>query len=99
MWAQPASLRSDLKQNSALVVVKGDANYRRVLGDRPWPFDAPFTSVASYFPTNVLCLRTLKAELGCGMASAKTDAAAAADDTWLVDGKWGVIQLAPPATE
>lgn len=44
MWAQPASLRSDLKQNSALVVVKGDANYRRMLGDRPWPFDAPFTS-------------------------------------------------------
>lgn len=55
--------------------------------------------MASYFPTNVLCLRTLKAELGCGMAPAKTDAAAAADDTWLVDGKWGVIQLAPPAAE
>ena len=37
---------SHLEENSALVVVKGDANYRRVLGDRPWPLDAPFKSVA-----------------------------------------------------
>jgi hypothetical protein len=80
-------------------LLKGDANYRRVLGDCPWPFDAPFGDVASEFPAPLCCLRTLKAELGCGMAPPKTAAAAAADATWLVDGKWGVVQLAPATSQ
>ena len=64
-----------------------------MLGDRPWPLDTPFAAVASPFPAPLLCLRTLKAELGCGMPPAKTAAAAAADSAWLTNGKWGVLQL------
>lgn len=99
LWAVPRSLYDELRTTSDLMVVKGDANYRRALGDRPWPWDAPFADVCSYAPVPLLCLRTLKAELGCGMAKADTDRAAAADPTWLTDGRWGVVHLAPAAEE
>ena len=95
LWRMPSALRDELASTSDLIVVKGDANYRRALGDRPWPLDAPFAEVCSYAPAPLLCLRTLKAELGCGMAPEKTAAAAADDATWLTDGKWGVVHLAP----
>lgn len=99
LWEMPTALREELRRTSGLVIVKGDANYRRALGDRPWPLDAPFADVCSYPPAPMCCLRTLKAELGCGMASSKTDRAAAADDTWLTDGKWGVVHFAPASAE
>lgn len=94
MWRMTLWLRGELSE-SRLTVVKGDANYRRVLGDCPWPYAAPFADVASYFPSPLLCLRTLKAELGCGMPAEKTSRAAATDATWLTDGKWGVMHFAP----
>ena len=96
IWELPPHLREDLGANSALVFTKGDANYRRLLGDRSWALDAPFTDVCGYFPTTLCALRTLKAELGCGMAPDQTARAAAADDQWQVNGKFGVIQVAPP---
>ena len=92
LWEMPPALRRDLT-SSALIVVKGDANYRRALGDRPWPYDAPFADVCSYFPAPVLCLRTLKAELGTGMDIDKVNAASKADPNWLTNGKWGVLQF------
>jgi Damage-control phosphatase ARMT1-like domain len=59
----PQRLRDELA-DSAVVFVKGDANYRRMLGDRTWPLDTPFADVAAYWPAPVCPLRTLKAELG-----------------------------------
>lgn len=47
-----------------MVFVKGDANYRRLIGDRLWETDTLFSDVAGYFPTRLCALRTLKAELG-----------------------------------
>lgn len=57
----------------------GDANYRRLLGDRVWALDTPFAEVAAYFPAPLLALRTLKAELGCGISQAASARAAAED--------------------
>ena len=88
----PEEVKQDLSQ-SKLVFVKGDANYRRLLGDRDWSFDTPFSDVACYFPAPICALRTLKAELGCGMSQTVTSRAAAEDDRWLVAGKYGVVQF------
>jgi hypothetical protein len=52
----------------------------------------------SYFPTTVCALRTLKAELGCGMAPEQTTRAAELDSAWMVNGHFGVIQVAPPCS-
>lgn len=96
-WEMPDSIAEELREESSLVFVKGDANYRRLLGDRTWPLDTPFSQVAGYFPAPVCALRTLKAELGCGMPPQKTDAAAALDDNWMVNGRFGCVQLFEPA--
>lgn len=92
MWQMPTDLRSDMS-NSQLVFVKGDANYRRLLGDRDWKLDTPFSNILSYFPAPVCALRTLKAELGCGMPQQSIDRASLEDEKWLVCGKYGVVQF------
>jgi hypothetical protein len=43
-WDMPAEVTADLAQ-SAMVFVKGDANYRRLLGDCEWELTTPFATV------------------------------------------------------
>lgn len=92
----PIDIRKAWETEAGLVILKGDMNYRRLLGDRAWPTETPFASVASYCCTRILALRLLKAELGCGMSKEKTSAAAVSDPKWMVDGKWGVLQYFSP---
>ena len=94
MWKMHTPLYQDLKTRCDLAIVKGDANYRRLLGDLQWDFSAPFEEVVgAYFPCPVCALRTLKAEIGCGMAVPQTQRAAQADDKWMVNGRFGVVQF------
>jgi hypothetical protein len=79
---------------AALIVAKGDANYRRLLGDRHWAYTAPFEAIVGYMPAPLLAVRTLKSELAAGIAPAQVARAAAADPDWLISGRWGVIQCA-----
>ena len=94
MWEMPGYLRSDMVDRCDLAFVKGDANYRRLLGDRQWDYSAPFRDVVGcYFPCPVCALRTLKAEVGCGMAREQVERAMALDDGWMVNGRFGVVQF------
>ena len=94
MWKMPDKLRGDMKSRCDLAFIKGDANYRRLLGDLQWDFSAPFEDVVGhYFPCPVCALRTLKAELGCGMEKEKVENAKALDDQWLVNGRFGVVHF------
>ncbi|OEH77455.1 duf89 fructose bisphosphatase [Cyclospora cayetanensis] len=83
----PKPIVSLWEKEAALIILKGDMNYRRLIGDRAWRTDTPFASVAAYCCTRVLALRLLKAELGCGMRREKTDAAEATDPKWMTNGK------------
>jgi hypothetical protein len=80
-----------------LVISKGDANYRRLLGDRHWAFTTPFDEVVSYFPAPVLALRTLKAEVACGLSAEQVEHLDNTHPDWLTSGEWGVIQFASGA--
>lgn len=75
-----------------LVIVKGDANYRRLVGDRHWPVTTPFADVVAYFPAPVVALRTFKAELAVGLQPGQAEQQAARDPQWLVNGRCAVIQ-------
>jgi len=77
-----------------LLISKGDANYRRLLGDRAWPFTTPFAEVVSYLPAPLLALRTAKSEVAAGLTQAQIDALNDDDPDWLVNGRWGVAQFA-----
>jgi hypothetical protein len=94
MWDMTEPLRTDMKERCDLAFVKGDANYRRLLGDRMWDFTAPFPDVVgAYFPCPVCALRTLKAEVGCGMDAEQIERAKTLDDNWQVNGRFGVVQF------
>ena len=92
MWEMPASLRAQLGR-ADLLISKGDANYRRLLGDRHWPFTTPFAEIVSYLPAPLLALRTSKSEVMCGLKPEQAAALNKKDPTWLVNGKWGLMQL------
>ncbi|KAL9182798.1 hypothetical protein ACHAXT_004077 [Thalassiosira profunda] len=94
MWEMPEPLRSDMKERCELAFVKGDANYRRLLGDRYWDYSAPFGDVVGcYFPCPVCALRTLKAEVGCGMEKEQVERAKGLDKEWMTNGRFGVVQV------
>ena len=95
-WELPTGLRQKLSE-SDLLICKGDANYRRLLGDRMWPFSTPFAEILSYAPAPLLALRVLKAELACGLRETDIERLNREDPDWLVNGRWGVIQFALPA--
>lgn len=82
--------------NATLVIVKGDANYRRLLGDVHWPTTTPFAQILRYFPAPVVALRTFKAELAVGLVPGQAELIAQQDPEWLVNGRRGVIQARVP---
>lgn len=93
MWDMYQPLYEDMKSRCDLAFVKGDANYRRLLGDLFWDYSIPFEDVVgSYFPCPVCALRTLKAEVGCGMDSTLIERAKEMDEKWMVNGRFGVVQ-------
>lgn len=92
-WDLPDGLRADLRQ-SDLLISKGDANYRRLLGDRHWPFTTPFAAILAYAPAPLVALRTLKAELAAGLTAEQIARLNETDPEWMVNGRWGVIQFA-----
>jgi uncharacterized protein with ATP-grasp and redox domains len=88
----PGRLAEALSQTS-LAILKGDANYRRLVGDYHWPFMTPFSQAVRSFPTSAIALRTMKSELVVGLAEGVKERLDRADSRWLVDGKWGVAQF------
>jgi hypothetical protein len=94
-WQMPNAVREELAR-SCLIIVKGDANYRRLLGDRHWPYTTPFVDILRYAPAPLLALRTLKAEVASGLPPDRILALAKSEPDWMTNGKWGVIQFATP---
>lgn len=93
-WEMPEAIWRTLAE-ATLVISKGDANYRRLLGDRHWSFSTPFAEIMSYFPAPLLALRTLKSDLAAGIAPQRVAALRAEGVPWTTSGRWGVIQFAP----
>jgi uncharacterized protein with ATP-grasp and redox domains len=94
-WEMPEELRSELAK-SRLILSKGDANYRRCLGDRKWPFTTSFQDIVCYFPAPFVALRTLKSELAAGLQSDQVETLNHEDPQWLTNGQWGVIEFVEP---
>lgn len=91
-WEIPNSLKNELA-NASLIVVKGDANYRRLLDDRHWDFTTNIADIVCYLPAPMVALRTLKSEVVVGLKSQVIEEVAKSDPAWLTNGQWGVVQL------
>ncbi|HEX6304227.1 MAG TPA: ARMT1-like domain-containing protein, partial [Anaerolineales bacterium] len=91
----PAHLQQELA-GADLIISKGDANYRRLLGDRHWPFTIPAADVLRYAPAPLLAVRVCKSEVVIGLQPAQVEALDMIDAGWKVNGEWGMIQFVNP---
>lgn len=94
LWDMPPRF-GRLFRDAALVIIKGDANYRRMVGDALWPADTPFVAVTDYFPAPLLALRTLKSDPVVGLPAGMDEKLNGMDARWRVNGRRGVIQFKP----
>ncbi|KAH8283609.1 hypothetical protein KR018_009128 [Drosophila ironensis] len=82
-------------QEAQLVIFKGDLNYRKLLGDFSWDSTESFeTCLRGFRPSNLCTLRTVKADLICGLADGVAEQLFAKDKEWMLTGEYGVIQFA-----
>lgn len=95
-WEMPDDLRQRLS-TVTLAIIKGDANYRRLLGDRHWlPHQISFPTAVAYYPCPAVALRTLKGACAVGIAKEAEERAIKNNPVdWLVSGKYGVIHFKP----
>ncbi|KAI4472124.1 hypothetical protein MML48_1g01843 [Holotrichia oblita] len=76
-----------------LVVFKGDLNYRKLFGEKNWSPETPVEEALQGFHPSRLCsLRTLKADIICGLKEGLAEMTAAKSEDWLITGNYGVIQ-------
>jgi Damage-control phosphatase ARMT1-like domain len=95
LWDAPAHLRASLA-SASVVVAKGDANYRRIIGDALWPPATPTAIPFRYLPTPTVCLRTLKSDAVVGLPPGLAERLDAVSPRWRIDAQRGVIQTYVP---
>ncbi|REF00534.1 damage-control phosphatase ARMT1 family protein [Thermomonospora umbrina] len=89
----PNDLAARIK-TASLALLKGDLNYRRLVGDRTWPATTRFADVTDYFPSQVAALRTLKSDVVVGIDKETETKLDASSQEWRTDGIHGLIQQA-----
>ncbi|WP_238017762.1 damage-control phosphatase ARMT1 family protein [Dactylosporangium sp. AC04546] len=73
-----------------LTILKGDLNYRRLVGDRHWPVTAPFDELTGYFPGAVAALRTVKSDVVVGLGAGAERSLPA---SWRTSGAFALVQV------
>ena len=95
LYALPPRLQLQFA-NARLAIIKGDANYRRMVYDSIWPTETPLRDVAGHFPCPLLALRALKSDPVVGLAPGLATRLDALDADWRVNGKRAVLQSTLP---
>jgi len=88
----PADLAAEFAA-AGLTIMKGDLNYRRLVGDRAWPTSTPFETTTAYFPGPVAALRTLKSDVVVGVADKVREGLDATGEKWRTTGNHALIQV------
>ncbi|KAL4707526.1 hypothetical protein ACJJTC_000278 [Scirpophaga incertulas] len=85
-------------QFAAAILFKGDLNYRKLLGEVNWnPVTSFETALQGFLPAPMLAVRTVKADLICGLPKGKWEQITKLDEQWMQKGDYGVIQFCTKA--
>lgn len=87
----PPRLTEPMKE-AALVLFKGDVNYRRLSKDTVWPPDTGFPEAVGRLPAPAAVLRTMKSDTLFGLPADTTAALDEQDPEWRSNGRRGLIQ-------
>lgn len=88
----PADLAEDFA-SATVTIMKGDLNYRRLVGDRLWQPTTPFVEVTEYFPGRVAALRTMKCDVAVGIPADVVTRLDASGEQWRSNGTHAVIHV------
>ena len=88
----PDRIRSAFAE-AEMIVIKGDMNYRRLLGDKVVPAADPLQRWAPGVPAPTVMLRTMKGDPIAGIDPVRLRALDREHPDWRTAGKHGVIQL------
>lgn len=88
----PKDLAADFAAAS-VTIMKGDLNYRRLVGDRYWPAATSFGAVTAYFPGPVVALRTLKSDVVVGMERSTATHLEESGLAWRTSGTHALVQF------
>ncbi|MFE0458184.1 damage-control phosphatase ARMT1 family protein [Kitasatospora sp. NPDC058965] len=88
----PADLRAEFA-GAAMTVLKGDLNYRRLVGDQWWPPTTPFGETVDHFPSSVAALRTLKSDVVVGLDERSVARLDGSGEPWRTSGRHAVVQV------
>jgi uncharacterized protein with ATP-grasp and redox domains len=98
LWQAPGHI-VDALRHASVVVLKGDANYRRLIGDALWPPSAPLAAACSYISTPIVCLRTMKSDPVLGLPEGLAERLDASEPEWRIDGRRGLVQTFAPESD
>lgn len=98
-WCSPLSfheLPADLhaRLESRFLLVKGDLNYRRLVGDCWWDPTTPFADAVRYLGLPVAALRAAKSDVVVGVSRDQVERLDAAEPDWRLNGRHSLIQTA-----
>ncbi|KWT63893.1 hypothetical protein ADL21_00630 [Streptomyces albus subsp. albus] len=90
--AMPESLRQEFA-STTVTILKGDLNYRRLIGDRWWEPTVPFAEATSHFPGRIAALRTLKSDAIVGLTTGTLADLNVAEPRWRTSGAHALVQV------
>lgn len=94
MTTYAPELHTRLSQ-SIFLIFKGDLNYRKLFGEINWEPTTPVKEALQKFcPTKLCTLRTVKADIICGLKKGVAEDLDQKDPEWMTTGNYGVIQFA-----
>ncbi|MYU25129.1 damage-control phosphatase ARMT1 family protein [Streptomyces sp. SID8352] len=88
----PEDLRGEFA-DVTLTILKGDLNYRRLVGDRMLDATESFAGRTAYFPGAVAAFRTLKSDVVVGLERKVLDALEQSGGAWRTSGTHALIQV------
>lgn len=93
MQTESPQLYKSLSEN-ILVIFKGDLNYRKLVGDINWEPTTNFgVALRGFHPTNILALRTVKADTISGLKKGIFEELNSNEPDWMITGKYALVQL------
>lgn len=77
-----------------LAIFKGDLNYRKLFGEKNWDPTTPIDEALQNFnPTKLCTLRTVKADIVCGLPQGLAEKMETISEKWMETGDYGLIQF------
>lgn len=77
----------------ALIIVKGDLNYRRLVGDYHWHNSVPIADKVSYIRKPLLIIRSLKSNVILDVKPETVKTLDKSAPNWKISGQHGIIQF------